>query len=393
MKKIIIATMILMTTSYGYGATNVKNTKTIAIEKTTTANKHEIKVDNRPNYRAYLVADTNGNIIYSQDIDTKYPLASTTKVMTLLVTFEELKKGNVKMDDDVIISARAASKGGSMIPMKVGDVFKLSDLIKATAIHSANNAAYAVAEHVGKGYDNFIKMMNDRAIILGIGDSVEYYTPAGLPPKMTGEKMDMGSARAMYKLILEAEKYPEYIEIAGMKNAKIHNDTINLRSKNHLLGKDGIYGLKTGYHGTSGFNILVLGEQDNLKAAYVLLGGKTAKIRDDEVLALNKKFHENYYAKSILSKDSSVGEITVNKGVKALIKVYPDSDYTAVLKKTDDVSIELDRIKKINAPINTTQNFGTYKVMINGKEVFQGKLLIKENVDKKSFLERITEIF
>lgn len=243
-------------------------------------------------YRAYLAADNKGHIYYYENIDTKLPLASTTKVMTMVVTFDQLRKGNVKLTDKVVISKRAAKIGEARIPMKAGQVFKLEDLIKAAAIHSANNAAYAVAEHVGKGYSNFIRMMNEKAEEIGQGDSLEFHTPAGLPPKITGEKMDLGSARGMYRLMLEARKYPEYVRLAGIQNTKIANNKIYLRNKNHLLGKEGIYGLKTGYHGGAGFNILVMGRQNNEEACFVVLGGKTAHKRDEIVLELNEKLRK-----------------------------------------------------------------------------------------------------
>lgn len=346
----------------------------------------KVKEDTAPEYKAVLVGDINGNILYGENMKEKLPLASTTKAMTMLITFEELKKGNVSLNDDVVISANAARMGGAMIPLKVGDVFKLEELIKATAIHSANNAAYAVAEHVGKGFDNFIKMMNDKAFQLGIGGEVEFYTPAGLPPKMTKRGMDKGSAKGMYKIILEAKKYPEYLEMAGMKNTRIHNNEIFLRNKNHLLGKEGIYGLKTGFHNTSGYNILVIGEKDNWDLCYVVLGGRTAKLRDDKVLELDRRIRENYKKQEIVRNDISLAEVPVVKGSKELIPIYPESNYSRVVKKTDNVSVKIERAETVTAPVKKKDVIGKYKVFVNGEMVHQGALITDEAVEKKSLL-------
>lgn len=348
---------------------------------------------NTPEYRSYLVGDKYGNILFGENMNEKYPLASTTKTMTMILTFEALKRGDVSLSDDVTISWEAARMGGAMIPIKAGEVWKLEDLIKATAIHSANNAAYAVAEHVGKGLDNFVKMMNDKAITMGIGDEVEFHTPAGLPPKMTKRGMDMGTAKGMYKIMLEAKNYPEYVAIAGTKNAKINNDTILLRSKNHLLGKQGIYGLKTGYHATSGYNILVMGEKDNLDLCFVVLGGRTAKIRDAKVLDLDTIAREKFSEQEIIKKDIPLAEIPVENGMKNLISAYPDSDYVKIVKKMENVNVKVERKEKLEAPITPSTDIGKYKVVIDGEVVYEGKLVVKESIEKKSFWDRILEWF
>ena len=110
------------------------------------------------NFRSVLIGDLKGNIIFSKDANIKYPLASVTKIMTLLVTFDEINAGNISLTDEVTISKNPLRYGGSGIPLKAGQVFTLEDLIKASAIYSANNATYAIAEYVGKGsVSNFVK--------------------------------------------------------------------------------------------------------------------------------------------------------------------------------------------------------------------------------------------
>ncbi|MGL5055085.1 MAG: D-alanyl-D-alanine carboxypeptidase family protein [Fusobacteriaceae bacterium] len=347
----------------------------------------------KPEYRSYLVGDKYGNILYGENMDEKLPLASTTKTMTMILAFDAIRKGEVSLQDDVTITWEAARMGGSMIPLKAGQVWKFEDLLKATGIHSANNAAYAVAIHVGKDIDSFVKRMNDKAEEIGIGSEVEFNTPAGLPPKMTQRQMDAGTARGMYRIMLEANKYPEYIAIAGTKNAKIADDTVLIRSKNHLLGKQGIYGLKTGYHGTSGYNILVMGEQDNLTLFYVLLGGRSAKIRDQKVLDLDDRTREKYAEQEIVKRDIALAEIPVETGKKALISAYPAEDYIKVVKKMDNVSVKIERQEKIKAPVLAGTEVGKYKVVIDGDVVHEGKLIVNEAVEKKSLWDRFLELF
>lgn len=241
-------------------------------------------------YLAGLVADTRGNIYYSKNIDKKLPMASVTKVMTLLVTFDAIRNREAHFDDKVVITKDVYNKGGSGISMKPGETFTLLDLIRATAIYSANNAAYAVAKHIGKGsIPNFIKKMNKKAREVGVSKEISYYSPAGLPTRYTKEPMDIGTARGIYKLSLEAIKYPEYMEIAGIKEMKIHNGRISIRNRNHLIGEEGIYGIKTGYHKEAKYNITVASKDGRREFIVVILGGNSYKDRDNAVLHLLDK--------------------------------------------------------------------------------------------------------
>lgn len=242
-------------------------------------------------YIAALVADRKGHIYYSKNIDQSLPMASVTKVMTLLVTFDAIYSGEASYQDKVVISKDVYQKGGSGIAMKPGQVFTLIDLIRATAIYSANNAAYAIAKHIGKGnISAFIKKMNRKAKAIGVADAISYYTPAGLPTRYTKQPMDVGTARGIYKLSEYALKhYPDYIEIAGIKNMKIHNGKISIRNRNNLIGEEGIYGIKTGFHKEAKYNITVASKEGNKEFIVVVLGGNSYKQRDEAVKYLLNK--------------------------------------------------------------------------------------------------------
>ena len=162
-----------------------------------------------PDYRAFVLGNKNGRIFYSENMREKFPLASVTKIMTLLLTYDALDRGDIKLTDKMTVNEKMVRMGGSKIWMKKGSEISVEDLIKATAIHSANNAAYGLAVLVGGTEDNFVEMMNEKARELGIGNEIEYNTPSGLPPDMTGRGMDRGSALGVYKLALEALHYKE----------------------------------------------------------------------------------------------------------------------------------------------------------------------------------------
>ena len=247
------------------------------------------------NFRAVLVGDLNGNVIFSKNADTMYPLASVTKVMSLLVTFDEINAGNIGLHDSVRISKTPLKYGGSGIPLKEGQIFILEDLIKASAVYSANNATYAMAEYVGEGsIFNFVAKMNRKLKQLGLQNDIKYHTPAGLPTRNTKMPMDEGTPRGIYKLSIEALKYHKYIEIAGIKNTKIYNDKISIRNRNHLIGEDGVYGIKTGFHKEAKYNITVAVKFEGIDLIIVVMGGETYKTRDDLVRTIIANLKENY---------------------------------------------------------------------------------------------------
>lgn len=347
------------------------------------ANKEE-----KPPYKAILLGDDKGKIYYSENADMIHPLASVTKVMTIMVVFDEIEKGRVKLTDKVKISTKVASIGGSRIYMKRGDIFTLEDLIKATGIYSANNAAYAIAEYVSNGdIDSFIKKMNKKAKEIGAEGELEFHTPNGLPPHMTkkgmDKGMDIGTAKGIYKMSIAAEKYKKYMEIASMKNEEIGNGQdgkIKLRNRNHLLGKEGVYGIKTGNHSKAGYNITVVSDKDGAKIFTVVLGSPTYKIRDKSVLEEMEKFHANYNYRKITDKNIALGQVAVFSGEKDYIEVYPDKEYKKILPKDSNIKINIKRNKMVIAPVSAGKVLGEYRITIDGSIVQSGKLITKEPV-------------
>ena len=255
------------------------------------------------NFRAVIVGDTKGNVIFEKDADTMYPLASVTKMMSLMVTFDEINAGNISLSDSVRISKNPLKYGGSGIPLKADQIFILEDLIKASAVYSANNATYAIAEYVGNGsVFSFVAKMNRKLKEYGLENQIKYHTPAGLPTRVTKQPMDEGTARGIYKLSIEALKYKKYIEIAGIKSTKIYNGKISIRNRNHLIGENGIYGIKTGFHKEAKYNIAVASKFEDIDVIIVVMGGETYKTRDGIVLSVLDILNNNYTVKNGLIK-------------------------------------------------------------------------------------------
>ncbi|WP_022819262.1 D-alanyl-D-alanine carboxypeptidase family protein [Fusobacterium russii] len=332
------------------------------------------------NFRSAIIADLNGNVYFSKNADKIYPLASVTKMMTLMVTFDEIKAGKISLKDKVKITKDVIHYGGSGIPLKVGQIYKLEDLVKASAIYSANNATYAIARYVGKGsVSAFVKMMNKKLEKLGLQKGIKYYTPAGLPTRMTKKPMDSGTARAIYKLSIEALKYKKYIEIAGIKNTSIYSGKIKIKNRNHLIGQEGIYGIKTGYHKEAKYNISVATKIDDMDFIVVVMGGESYTSRDKVVLDIIEIFKKNYYIANILDKNKEIGKVKVTDTNKK-VSVVPDRDYKIALKDSQKYRVELKQRENIKLNIYKGEDLGEYAVYVDEKVVLKGRLLAKKAV-------------
>lgn len=356
MKRIIVAVAMLISTIFSY-----------AVEDS----------DNR--CKAYLVGDDAGNIYYEQNIDEKLPLASVTKMMTLMLTYDELNKGHVHMKDKVVIPKEIADIQGSRIWIKDGMSFTLEDLIKASAIYSANNATEGIAYYISHGdIDEFVKKMNNKLKKLNLDKMIEYHTPTGLPTNMTGKDMDIGSARGLYLLSLNAEKIKGYMNIASMKEAKIKVGKIQNRNK--LLGIEGIYGIKTGHHDTAGYNICVVSGENNVKLFIVVLGSKDEATRDKVVLDKIRQFNEEYTYRVILDTAQPLTKVKVIAGEKDYVNLYPDKDFKKIFRTDSKINIKVKKESFTTAPVKKGTALGEYQVFVDDKKIMSGKLYTKQGI-------------
>ena len=329
-------------------------------------------------YKELLVGDTKGNLYVQDNIYEVRPLASMTKIMTILLTLDKVNNGEISLDNYVMISPVAA-KVPYGVKMKAGEEYTVEELLKATAIRSSNNAAYALAEYVSNGdVNNFVFMMNEKASKLGL-DSLRYCTPHGLPPGDTGTCMDQGSAYDIYKLALTAIKYPEYMSIANKSSDYIKGGTIQLKATNNLLGKvEGVDGLKTGYHKAAGSNIVLTAERNGLRVITVIMGSEKSKNRDSLGEEEINSFFANYKNEKIVNKNSQVATIKVNNKEYPL---YPDKDIESIINVNNfdnsKVEYKFNIAPKAPAKLKGGEILGEYTAIYEGNE-YSGKLQYKQ---------------
>lgn len=241
------------------------------------ANKQAIKLSS-------LVMDADkGTILHAINADSPRSPASLTKIMTIYLTFEALKKGYISPETEMKVSKLAASRPQTNIGLKAGEKIKVKDAIIALIVRSANDAAVVLAEHLGGTEERFSRMMTKKARMLGMSKTF-FKNASGLPAK--GQ---ITTAYEMAKLSLAMKKnFPELYPLFSVTSFKYKTREYvshNKLTKNYI----NVDGIKTGYTAASGFNLVSSVNSQDKRLIGVVLGGNTAKERDLLMLKLLQK--------------------------------------------------------------------------------------------------------
>ena len=251
----------------------------------------KVQVVSRDPYLGAIVVDaSNGQALMAINADEKGYPARVLKLMDLLIILEQVRAGKISLQDKVTVSAAASKIGGSQVWLKEKEVFTIDDLLYALMIQSANDAAMALAEHVGGSKDGFIDLMNKKARELGMKNT--FFTSVhGLPPTPgSGADPDTTTARDLSILCLELLKYPEVFNYTGTRVRGFRNDAVQMVNHNRLLTSvRGCDGFKTGYIAAAGFSIALTAQRDGKRVIAIVLGSKDRKVRDAKVAELIEK--------------------------------------------------------------------------------------------------------
>jgi len=326
-----------------------------------------------PPYVAEIVMEpTTGRILSEQNAHQPFPVASMTKMMTLLIVMENIRDGSMTMDSPVTVTAAASKIGGSQVFLKQGEVFPLKDIIAAAMVHSANDAAYALAEKVAGSAEAFVPMMNDRAAKLGMKDS-HFYSPHGLPAE-PGQPEDQMSAYDAAKLGIEIMKFPYLAQLAKVKNMPFRGGQFQLRNPNHLLDMyDAATGIKTGFTNKAGFCVTAGARRGDLDLVCVVMGSKQ---KNGDFKAAIKLFSESFAAYHIvmpIKKGAPVTQrATITNGEVSTVPVVSGGEAKMLMKRGEQEGITTE-VKSSNAaaPIKKGQPVGTVVVKNGGQIIAQ----------------------
>ncbi len=233
-----------------------------------------------PPYASIVVDVNTGRVLQATNADAPRFPASVTKVMTLYMLFEQIERGRFRLDSALPVSSFAARQAPSKIGFDPGETIEVEDAIKALVTKSANDVAVVVAEAIGGDQDTFAQMMTRKARSLGM-NSTTFRNASGLPnPEQVTTARDLTIlGRAIH------DHFPKYWRYFQTRNFQYAGR--NYRNHNKLLGRvDGVDGIKTGYTRASGFNLLTSARDGNRHVMAVVLGGRSGRIRDQQMASL-----------------------------------------------------------------------------------------------------------
>lgn len=264
-----------------FAKTEQKSAKNKSAKKTTKKKKK--KTAQQPaadKYAAVVVDADTGYVLYEKNADKQRYPASLTKMMTLYLTFDALKKGRLKPNEMLHVSKRAASQPQTNINLSEGDRISVEDCIKALVVRSANDASVVLAEGIGQTQWNFALMMTQKARELGMRDTV-FKNPNGLP-----DSNQYTNAYDMARLGIALRRdFPEYY--SNFRVTRFDYGGVTYTTHNRvMLRYDGADGIKTGYIRASGFNLVTSVRKNGYNLVAVVMGGESATARDNQMIAL-----------------------------------------------------------------------------------------------------------
>ncbi len=388
MKKIFIIVLVLLSWATITEARKADKKKANPVK--TSSPERQAKEPALP-YKAYIVVEAGtGKVLESENANVKRPPASITKLMVADIVMEKLATGAIKLTDKITVSKEAARIGGSQVYLKEGEVFTLEELMKAMMIHSANDAAYAISEHITGSIDEMLRLMNEKAKMLGLVDT-EYHSVHGLPPGK-GEKEDLTSCNDLVILARELLKYPKLLEWTSTKIDSFRDGKFVLSNTDKLLTKfPGADGLKTGYYSASGFNIVSTAKRGELRFIVVVMGSPTGKIRDDAVMEKLKKAFAQYKILNVVKKGEVIDkDVFLVDGKYRKIKGVAESNflYPMQVDKKGTVKKELLLPEKVTGEIREGQKLGEMIIKLENEVIGKVNIVSPVYVPKANLFTR-----
>ena len=315
------------------------------------------------NCRAVCLIDQDtGSILYEKNADQQMPIASITKVMTLLLTFEAIHDGRLTLDTLVPVSEHAYHMGGSQIWLEPGEQFTLDEMIKAICVSSANDAAVAVAELVGGSEQGFVQMMNDRAAELGMTNTT-FHNACGLDTE--GHLSTARDVAIMSRQILTT--CPEVLHYTGIWTDTLRGGATQLVNTNKLLRRyNGITGLKTGTTGGAGVCISASATRDGLNLIAVVLGAPSSKDRFEAATTLLDYGFAAWRAAPLPAMEDRPLLIKVKGSAEESVPLEYSALPESILMPKEsaaELTAQLTLPDELDAPVQQGQAVGTVRIL------------------------------
>ncbi len=341
---------------------------------------------------AIVVDVPTGEVLAAKQPHLRREPASMAKMMTELIVLERAAQGDISLQDEVTVSAHASRIGGSQVYLADGEVFRIEELLEALAIHSANDAAVALAEHVAGSVPAFVDLMNIRAQELGMNDT-EFHSVHGLPPGR-GQQPDMTSAYDMALLGLALVRHPEALRWSSQATAPFRDGEFTLYNPNKLVGKfRGLDGLKTGYHREAGYCVTATAVQRNRRLLSVVMGCSSDKARATETTRLLAYGFNLFRPQTLIEAGRTVlpEKLSISGGKKGEVAVAVDGPLVVSVRRdrSDQVEVQMRLLDDIQAPIQEGQVVGQAVAVLGDRDLSEAPIVAVESVARGSWWDRL----
>lgn len=337
---------------------------------------------------AMLLEAQTGTVIFEKNADERRQVASLTKLMTLLICFEELEAGRISLDDSITVSRAAAAQLGSQALLDANATYALRDLLRSTIIASANDAAYALAEHMAGTEADFVAMMNRRAGELQMSDTL-YMNCTGLP--VDGQYT---TARDVATLSCELCRHPEYFEYARVWMDTLTHPggrTTDLTNTNRLVRfYEGCDGLKTGSADVSRYCLSATAEKNGMRLIAIVLGSGASQTRFNEARAMLDYGFAGYKRVVIVKKGDRLGQsVRVKLGMKDTVDAAVGAGLSMLIKlgQEKQLALEVELPEEINAPVKSGDTLGVVRVKLGDKVIARLLAVAAEDIGMPGLFE------
>lgn len=331
---------------------------------------------------AVLMETSSGKILFEKNPHEQRPCASITKVMTMLLVCEAIDNGKLSLDDTITASAYAASMGGSDIWLEEGETMSADDMIKATVVASANDAAVALAEHLCGSEEVFVEKMNEKASQLGMKDTV-FKNCNGLD-----EDGHITSAYDVAVMSRELMKHEMIFDYTSIWLDNLRDGKTQIVNTNKLLKTyNGITGLKTGTTNDAGCCMSASAKRGDMSLVVVVLGCNSGKERFSDAAALLDYGFANFSVTQLKAPEDLPKTIKVENGMQGNIGIGCDVNASIVLDKNSSSKIvsKIDLPESIEAPVVSGQKLGTVTYSLDGNAVKSFEITALQDAEKISF--------
>ena len=341
---------------------------------------------------AYLMDFATKTVMFSHNENARLPIASMCKIMTLLLSFEAIDQGVLRMDEEISVSENAASMGGSQVFLEANGKYVVKELIKSIVVCSANDSCVAMAERIAGSERAFIDKMNEKAKEIGAENTL-FANCTGLPkePQYSCAK----DVAIMLRHLLDHQEYYEFGKVWLDKFMHPQGRFTEITNTNKLVRfYDGCDGGKTGFTNEAGFCLAATAKRKDMRVISVVIGEENSANRFEDVRTMFDYAFANYTVTPIIEGQTPLEEtVTVKGGKQKTVKIYPERMVSAFTKRGEkgNYSIET-RLKTLKAPLEKDEIAGELLLFRDGIEIDRVPLLTAESVKKANFLDYFKEI-